>query len=123
MNCHSFINVHDLYAEGRLSPRRARAVAAHLSSCASCRAAASPAPSAAPSARAPEDFKARLRAAARGASVAAPHAPSTGLLLWPREARGIALAAVLLAAVALLAHLSGVPSQSPSAAVAAAEEP
>ncbi|HEX4048213.1 MAG TPA: zf-HC2 domain-containing protein, partial [Elusimicrobiota bacterium] len=102
MNCHSFINVLDLHREGRLSPRRAKAVERHLGGCAACRALAAPAPSAEPSARAPLALKARLLAAAKSAPgapaaapEAAPEAPAAAsdLPLWPREARGIALAA------------------------------
>jgi len=122
MNCHSFINVLDLHAEGLLSPRRAKAAAAHLASCAACRALAAPA---APSAavRAPESLKSKLRAAARTLpAAAAPRAAAT-LPLWPREARGIALAAAALILVAGLIAAAGAPSQSSRGAVAAVEVP
>lgn len=122
MNCHSFINVLDLHAEGLLSPRRAKAAAEHLAGCPSCRALAAPAGTG-PSARAPESLKAKLRAAAR-AGAAAPAAPrSASLPLWPREARGIALAAAALALVAALIAAAGAPSQSAGGAVAAVEVP
>ena len=40
MNCHSFMNVVDLYREGRLSLRRTKTANAHLAACAACRALA-----------------------------------------------------------------------------------
>jgi hypothetical protein len=125
MNCSSFYNVRDLHAEGRLTPRLAKSVARHLASCAACRALAVPAPAAAPGTRAPESFKEKLRAAAKASSGTAlpDHAPAAGLPLWPREARGIALAAVLLLVVGLIVSATGVPSQSAGAGVAAVEEP
>lgn len=119
MNCHSFNNALDLYAEGRLTPRRAREFDAHRAECARCRALAEPAPAAsAPAVRAPEELKARLRAAARSAAPAA--SAGRALPLWPREARGIALAAAALLAVWAWIAVVGAPSQS---SVAAAEEP
>jgi anti-sigma factor RsiW len=123
MNCHSFINVQDLHAEGRLSARRARSAERHLAACAACRALAAPA--AAPGARAPESLKTKLRDAAKAAPAAFPPAASSGasLPLWPSEARGIALAAALLIAVGLLVSATGVSSQSSGPAVAAVEEP
>ena len=121
MNCHSFDNIRDLHAEGRLSPRRAAAAAAHLASCAECRAKA--APVAAPSgARAPLSLKEKLLAAAKEAPKEP--APSRAALpLWPAEARGIALAAAALAVVGLLIAATGVPSQSSGDAFAAVEVP
>jgi anti-sigma factor RsiW len=125
MNCHSFINVLDLHREGRLSPRRTRAIEKHLAGCAGCRALAAAAPDAAPRARAPESLKAKLLAAAKAAPAGrAPAAASAfDAPLWPRETRGIALAAALLLAVGLLVSISGVPSQSAGGTVAAVEEP
>jgi anti-sigma factor RsiW len=123
MNCHSFTNVLDLFAEGRLSPRRVASARAHLSACAACRALAAPAP-AAPSASAPEALKARLLRAVRAAAAAPSAKNRVELPLWPREAPAIALAAVALALVGLLIAASGVPSQRAGGALAAAgEEP
>ncbi len=127
MNCHTFINVLDLFREGRLSPRRAKAADAHLASCAACRALAAPAPSAAPSARAPQSLKAKLLAAAKSgtdASLARPaKTEASDLQLWPREARGIALAAAALLIAGLFVSIAGAPSQSAGGSVAAVEEP
>jgi hypothetical protein len=79
--------------------------------------------SGAPGAKAPEALKARLLAAAKAARPAA-GAGKDALPLWPRETPGIALAAVALALVAALIAARGVPSQAPTAAVAAiGEEP
>jgi anti-sigma factor RsiW len=124
MNCHSFINVLDLHREGRLSPRLARAAARHLAACAACRALGAPDRSPAPSARAPQAFKAKLLAAAKAGAGASPETPaeSSDLPLWPRETRGIALAAAALLIVGLFVAAAGVPSQS-AGAVAAVEEP
>ncbi|MEQ1919375.1 MAG: zf-HC2 domain-containing protein, partial [Elusimicrobiota bacterium] len=61
MNCHATRAVLDLHTEGRLTPRREKAVAEHLASCDGCRAQMTPAAAAA--VKAPEgDFKARLAA-------------------------------------------------------------
>jgi anti-sigma factor RsiW len=124
MNCHSFINVLDLHREGRLSPRRARAAAKHLAACPECRSRIEPAP--APAVRAPQALKTRLLAAAKspGASSGAPaETAASDLPLWPREARGIALAAAALLVAGLLVAAAGVPSQSTGGTVAAVEEP
>ena len=123
MNCHSFENIRDLHAEGRLSPRRAKAAEAHLVGCPACRALAAPAPAAAPAARAPESLKERLRAAAKAAPATPEKMTVSELSLWPREARGIALAAAALVLVGLLVAASGAPSQSAGGDVAAVEEP
>lgn len=125
MNCHSFNNVLDLYREGRLTPRRAKAAARHLASCAACRALVEPL-TAAPPASAPKSLKDKLRALAKEGVPEASRVPSpraADLALWPREARGIALAAFALLIVAALIAATGAPSQSSSGAVAAAEEP
>jgi len=58
-----------------------------------------------------------------GASAAPVKTAATDLPLWPREARGIALAAAALLIVGLLIAAAGVPSQSAGGAVAAVEEP
>ena len=121
MNCHSFINVQDLHAEGRLTPRRARAAATHLAACAECRALNAPA-AANSTVRAPQSLKEKLLAAAKTTTAAPEPRASAGPALWPREARGIALAAAALVLVGLLVAAAGVPSQS-SGAVAAVEEP
>ena len=118
MNCNSFMNVLDLHNEGRLSPRRAKAAQAHLDSCAACRKLAAPVAGASTT-RAPEALKAKLRAAVRTAPAAV---RGTTLPLWPREARGIALAAAALALVGLLIASTGAPSQS-GGNIAAVEEP
>ena len=124
MNCHSFINVLDLHKEGRLSPRRERAAERHLASCASCRALGASAPSTASAVRAPQGLKAKLLAAAKAGPEAAAARPSASdLPLWPREARGIALAAAALLVAGLLVAAAGAPSQSAGGAVAAVEEP
>jgi len=111
MNCHATRAVLDLHAEGRLTPRRAKAVAAHLASCAACETLAAPA---APSlAKAPEaGFKHRL-AAAMKAQRKSPEraAPAPELRLWPRDLSGVALAAAALALIAVVIGWSGVPSQ------------
>jgi predicted anti-sigma-YlaC factor YlaD len=122
MNCESFNNVQDLYTEGRLSPRRKRAADAHLAECTLCRAASEPV-AVAPAARMPEDFKARLRAAAKAAPSAPAKASASDLPLWPRESRGIALAALALLVVGLLIAAGGAPSQSAGVGVVAVEEP
>lgn len=121
MNCHSFKNVLDLFAEGRLTPRRAMAASEHLASCAACRALAAPAPKSA-AVRAPDALKAKLLAAAKAGPASSPAVPSAPPPLWPREARGIALAAAALIVVALLVAAAGAPSQS-AAGVAAVEAP
>jgi anti-sigma factor RsiW len=122
MNCHSLRNVLDLRAEGRLSPRRARAVEAHLASCADCRALAAPPASPAPAAPAPRALKDRLRAAA-ATPVSLPPAPAPGgLALWPTEARGVALAAAALLLIGALAFAFGVPSQSAGPTAVAVED-
>jgi anti-sigma factor RsiW len=122
MNCHSLKNILDLHAEGRLSPRRAADAAAHLAACPECRALIAPA--AAPSsARAPQSLKARILAAAKAAPGGSAPRVLSGPALWPREARGIALAAAALAVVALLIAASGVPSQSSGGSLAAVEAP
>lgn len=121
MNCHSFINVLDLFREGRLSPRRAKAAEAHLASCAPCRALARPAAAAvpSPSVQAPLSLKEKLRAAAKaGAGVSVVEAAASDLPLWPREARGLALAAAALLIAGLIVAAEGVPSQSAGGAAA-----
>lgn len=119
MNCHAYANLADLHAEGRLSPRRAAAAAAHLASCAKCRDAhpERPAPS---GARAPSAFKAGLAAALKSAPAPSPAART--LSPWPTEARGIAVAALALALAGLWAAYAGAPSQSGADAVAAVED-
>jgi anti-sigma factor RsiW len=127
MNCHAFINISDLHAEGRLSPRRAQAAEAHLAACARCRVFMEPVLAAAPSARAPQALKAKLLAAAKAGPAAVDATPdgaaASDLPLWPREARGIALAAAALLIVGLIVASAGSPSQSNGGAVAAAEAP
>jgi anti-sigma factor RsiW len=124
MNCHSFINILDLHREGRLSPRRARAAASHLAVCPGCRARFEPTAAPVPSAPAPQALKDKLLAAAKSRPEAnAARAAASDLPLWPREARGIALAAAALLIVGLLISASGAPSQSTGGTVAAVEEP
>jgi len=122
MNCRSFNNVVDLYREGRLTPRRMKAAAKHIETCAACRAA-SGGPPATASPRAPKSLKDRLRAAVQKGSMEKPAAPVAELPLWPREARGIALAAAALLVVGFLIAAVGAPSQSSANGVAAVEEP
>jgi hypothetical protein len=121
------MNVVDLYREGRLSLRRTKTANAHLAACAACRALAEPATAAAPSARAPQSLKAKLLAATKSGpeapSVAAVKITASDLPLWPRETRGIALAAAALLIAGLFVALAGVPSQSTGGTVAAVEEP
>jgi anti-sigma factor RsiW len=121
MNCPAFLNVLDLFCEGRLSPKRAAQARAHAASCARCRALAAPAP-AAPAVSAPEAFKARLMKAARAAAASPADARPAALPLWPREAPAIALAAAALALVGLFIAASGAPSQKPDDAPAVAAE-
>lgn len=111
MNCHATRAVLDLHAEGRLTPRRAKAVAAHLSSCSACRAQS---PVVAEPAKGPAgDFKARLAAslkAERRAPEARP-APNAELTLWPRDLPAVAAAAAALALFAVAVGWTGAPSQ------------
>lgn len=111
MNCHATRAVLDLRAEGRLTPRRARAVDAHLASCSDCRARVSPAAS---PVKAPAgDFKARLAASLK-AERRTPEprpAPAPALDLWPRDFSGVAVAAAALALIAVVIGWSGAPSQ------------
>ena len=124
MNCHSFINILDLHREGRLSPRRARAAASHLAACPGCRARFEPAAAPVPSARAPQGLKDKLLAAAKSRPEAnAARASASDLPLWPREARGIALAAAALLIVGLMISVSSVPLLPIGGTAAAVEEP
>ena len=112
MNCHSTRAVLDLHAEGRVTPARAKAVAAHLKACAECRSFAAPPPASAPVKLPTGDFKARLAASLKTArKSAAEPAPAPSLELWPRDLTGVALASVALALVAVLIGWSSVPSQ------------
>ena len=111
MNCHATRAVLDLHAEGRLTPRRESAVAAHLASCAECGAmTARPAPALA---KAPETgFKHRLAAAMKAERKNPERAiPKLELTLWPRDFSGVAFAAAALALIAVIIGWSGVPSQ------------
>jgi predicted anti-sigma-YlaC factor YlaD len=111
MNCHAIRAVLDLHAEGRLTPRRAKAVDAHLSSCSDCRAQA---PVAAAAAKAPAgDFKSRLAAAMKAERRASgkPSAPAPALSLWPRDMSGVAFATAALALIAVVIGWSGAPNQ------------
>ena len=111
MNHHAAFALLDLHAEGRLSPRRAAQVAAHLASCAECRRLAAPAerPRAA---GADGRFKAGLAAALKAAapSSPAPRAPLE-LPLLPRDLAGVAWAGAALFLLALVIGWSGAPSQ------------
>ncbi|MCM2303600.1 MAG: zf-HC2 domain-containing protein [Elusimicrobia bacterium] len=111
MNCHATRAVLDLHAEGRLTPRREKAVAAHLDSCAECRSSAAPA--AAPLGAPAGDFKSRLAAAlkAERRTPAPSRAPAPALNLWPRDLSGVAVAAAALALIAAVIGWSGAPSQ------------
>jgi anti-sigma factor RsiW len=110
MNCHAARAVLDLHAEGRLTPRRAKSVEAHLASCADCRAFA--APLTAPVKAAGADFKARLASALKAQGQAAPAPqPRLELNLWPRDFSAVAFAAAALALIAVVIGWSGAPSQ------------
>jgi len=111
MNCHATRAVLDLHAEGRLTPRRARAVDAHLASCADCRAQS---PVAAKPAKGPAgDFKARLAATLKaGRNTPEPRSAARAeLSLWPRDLSAVAVAAAALALFAVAVGWSGAPSQ------------
>jgi anti-sigma factor RsiW len=110
MNCHATRAVLDLHVEGRLTARRAKAVAAHLAACAVCRALSAPVP-AAPSKAPAGDFKSRLAATMKAGRKASEPAPRLELPLWPRDLSGVAVAAAALALVAVAIGWSGVPSQ------------
>jgi anti-sigma factor RsiW len=111
MNCHATRAVLDLHAEGRLTPRREKAVAAHLASCAVCLALAAPV-SASPVKASTNDFKTRLAAAMKAERTAPKReAPRLELALWPRDLSGVALAAAALALIAVIIGWSGAPSQ------------
>lgn len=107
MNCHAIRAVLDLHAEGRLTPKRAKAVAAHLESCAECRAQTT-APTVAAVKAAPRDFKERLAASLKAPRV---EAAESSVRLLPRDLSGVAYAVVALLLVALAIGWSGVPSQ------------
>jgi predicted anti-sigma-YlaC factor YlaD len=111
MNCHATRAVLDLHAEGRLTPRREKAVAEHLASCAECRSLSAPA--AAPVKAPGGDFKARLAAAMKaGRKAPEPRSrPKLELNLWPRDFSGVAVAAAALALIAVIIGWSGAPSQ------------
>ena len=112
MNCHAAHSVLDLHAEGRLTPRRAKSVEAHLASCADCRRAA--APIASPLQAAGADFKSRLASALKAVNKADPaprSAPGLELSLWPRDLSAVACAAAALALIAIGIGWSGAPSQ------------
>lgn len=109
MNCHATRAVLDLHAEGRLTPGRAKAVAAHLAACAGCRAHSLPA--AEPLKAASDDFKARLAAALKAESKTPSPAPRHELPLWPEDFSGVAVAAAALALASILIGWSGAPSQ------------
>lgn len=112
MNCHATRAVLDLHAEGRLTPRRAKAVAAHLDSCAVCRALTA-APTAVAVKAPARGFKESL-AAAMKAERKSPEknaAPKLELNLWPRDLSGVAVTAAALALIAVVIGWSGVPSQ------------
>lgn len=112
MNCHATRAVLDLHAEKRLTPRREKAVLAHLASCAECRAQTAPA-AAAPIQAPAGDFKARLAASLKSARKEPQPRPAPGLelSLWPRDLSGVAVAAAALALIAVMIGWSGVPSQ------------
>ena len=112
MNCHATRAVLDLHAEGRLTPRRAKAVAAHLASCEVCRALTA-APTAAAVKAPARDFKERLAASMKAVRKATEKhdAPKVELSVWPRDLSGVALAAAALCLIAVVIGWSGVPSQ------------
>ena len=119
MNCHATRAVLDLHAEGRLTPRREKAVAAHLASCAACRALAATEPYgeevSLPHAvrKGPPEFKQRLAAAMKAGRREPANLPAVTaeLALWPRDLGGVVVAAAALALVAVIVGWSGAPSQ------------
>lgn len=115
MNCHATRAVLDLYAEGCLSERRAKSVAAHLAGCPVCRALAARAP-AASTVRAPQSLKERLLQAAKSSRTAPVAPPKLEPRLWPTEAYGVAVAAVALLAIALAVTRAGTPDRAAVAA-------
>jgi hypothetical protein len=120
MNCHAFLNILDLYREGRLTPRREKSAAAHLSACPTCLALV--VPSQWPRMQAPDNLKLRLKSAL----VKAPSQFITSpvhLPLWPREAYGVAVAALALLILAFAVGWSGAPSQAYSDDVTLTGEP
>ena len=110
MNCHATRAVLDLHAEGRLTPPREAAVAAHLASCSACRGAGEAAPAPASRRPAPSALKAKLLAAAKAERPSSSPAPA--LALFPRDAAGVAWAAAALLLVALAVGWNGAPTQS-----------
>jgi hypothetical protein len=64
-----------------------------------------------------------LAASKTGVRAPAPKAAANDLPLWPREARGIAVAVAALLIVGALISAAGLPSQSNGGSVAAMEEP
>ena len=110
MNCHATRAVLDLHAEGRLTPRRAKAVEAHLAACSDCRPQTPPA---AVPVKTAGDLKARLAAAMKAASKAPERRTEARLELdlWPRDLSGVAVAAAALALIAVVIGWSGAPSQ------------
>ncbi len=113
MNCHATRAVLDLHAEGRLTPRRAKAVAAHLASCPACFELSSPIAPALAKKLEPA-FKHRLAAALKAGRGAPEPVPALALPLWPRDLSGVAVAAAALALIAVGIGWSGVPSQRDS---------
>jgi len=111
MNCHATRAVLDLHMEQRLTPRREKAVMAHLASCAVCAplaTLAAPALEGVPEA----GFKHRLAAAMKAArKTTEPAAPRLELALWPRDFSGVALAVAALVLIAMITGWSGAPSQ------------
>jgi anti-sigma factor RsiW len=110
MNCHAVRAVSDLHAEGRLTPSRAHAVAAHLDGCSACRADATRFLPPTASRPTPAALNARLLAAAKNARPE-PTAVRT-LSLLPRDVSSVLWAAVALALVALVVGWHGAPNQS-----------
>ena len=114
MNCHATRAVLDLHGEGRLTPRREKAVAAHLAACAECGALTGPATASVPVKAPAGGFKARLASALKTERAAASSprpAHRVELPLWPRDLSGVAIAAAALALLAFVIGWSGVPSQ------------
>ena len=108
MNCHSVRNVLDLRAENILSPRRAKAVDAHLLSCSACRALTVPRSSSG-TVKASDALRARLLSSLQAKSSAQVAGPSRSLSLWPKETPAIALAAAALALLGGLIATVGAP--------------
>ena len=121
--CDAVTSILDLHREGRLTPARAAAVAAHLKSCAACaRALEREAPPRAKAPRAPAGFAARLKSGLAAAS-GREAAPPLDLEAALRPAALAAAGAVLLLAAGALVPGPASQRRPADAGLAAAEAP